>query len=106
MAERLPSPMMRSPSPMARDRPVLGLGWPLADHDRGVDDPALPAIIGSAMRFAAGPTSPRRPGQFAAKFTASLHVEGLLDGLVHQVPLPALQLTSGASMRQQHQAHR
>jgi hypothetical protein len=73
---------------MARDRPVLGLGGPLADHHRGVADAALPAGIGSAVRFAADPAGPQRPGQFAAQFTASLHVEGLIDGLVHQVPFP------------------
>jgi hypothetical protein len=56
---------------MAGDRPVLGLGGPLADHHRGVDDAALPAGIGSAMRFAPGPAGPQRPGQLAAQFTAS-----------------------------------
>ena len=73
---------------MAGDRPVLGLGGPLADHHRRVDDAALPAGIGSAMRFAPGPAGPQRPGQFTAQFTASLHVEGPIDALVHQVPFP------------------
>jgi hypothetical protein len=73
---------------VAGDRPVLGLGGPLADHHRGVDDAALPAGIGSAMRFAPGPAGPQRPGQFAAQLPASLHVEGLIDGFVHQVPFP------------------
>jgi len=45
-------------------------------------------LSGSAMRFAARPTGPQRPGQFAAQLPASLHVEGLIDGLVHQVPFP------------------
>jgi hypothetical protein len=81
--------MMRTIAlPMAGDRPVLGLGGPLADHHRWVDDAALPAVIGSAMRFAAGSAGPQRPGQFAAQLAAALYVQGLIDGLVHQVPFP------------------
>jgi hypothetical protein len=56
---------------MAWDRPVLGLGGSLADHHRRVDDAALPAGIGSAMRFAPGLAGPQRTGQFAAQLTAS-----------------------------------
>ena len=43
---------------------------------------------GRRMRFAVGPAGPKRPGQFAAQLPASLHIQGLINGLVHQVPFP------------------
>ncbi len=72
---------------MAWNGPVVGLGGTLADHHRWVDDGALPAGIAAAVWLASGSPGPQRPGQFTSQFTASLHVEGLVDGFVHQVPL-------------------
>jgi len=67
--------------------PVIGLGWTLADHHRRIDDAALPAVITAAVRLTPGPPGTQRPEKFSPQFTSSLHVEGLVDGFVHQVPL-------------------
>ena len=73
---------------MAGNGAVLDLRRPLADHDRGIDDAPLPAGIASAVRLASGPPLPQSRDQLAAQPTASLHLERLVDGFVHDVPFP------------------
>jgi hypothetical protein len=79
---------------VARDGPVSGFGgpvgrWaggPVGDHHHVRDGPGL-ALVGLTVWPAPGPAGPQSPREFAAKFSAALDVEGLVDRLVDHVHL-------------------
>ena len=72
-------PMMRSPLPVAGNRAVVGLGWPLADHPH-VRHRAGP--LRGALGLAPGASRSQASGEFPAQFASALHVEALVDRLV------------------------
>ncbi len=80
--------------PVPGHRPVIGLGWPLADHHH-VLDPAAP-LISLPARLAQRPAGPQAGRQLPAQRTAALHVDRLVDGLVRH---PHLRLIGESSLQ-------
>ena len=58
---------------------VLDLWWSLRDVDHVGD---RTSFLHSSLGLARGVAVTKTTGQFTAKFASSLHVEGLVDGLV------------------------
>jgi hypothetical protein len=67
--------------PVARDRPVVGFGGPLADHHLA-GDVAAGLLAGASTRHAQRPAGTQARDQLALERTATLDVERLVDRLV------------------------
>jgi hypothetical protein len=75
--------------PVARDRPVGGLGRALADHQHRRLEAGAP-LVRPALSLADGAAGAQALGQLATQLTAALDIQGLVDGLVSHVHLRLL----------------
>ena len=73
--------------PVSGHGPVGGLGGPVGDQQLRWDVGAAAALVGQPSRFAQRPPGAQATGQLAAQLAPSLHVEGLVDGLVGHLHL-------------------
>ena len=85
IAERLASPVIRSPSQCPGDLTVGRLSRPLVDHRHVRQTTA--ALVRPAMRLATQPAGTQRLGQLPAQATEVRTVDRLVDGLRHDVTL-------------------
>ena len=77
----LPRPMDEVAFPVSRNRSVLGLGGPRADHDVGAYK-RLAATTAASPRRAQRPPGAQAGRQLAAQCPPPLDVQRLVDGLV------------------------
>ena len=88
MALLLRLPVMRSPLPVARDRPVPDLRGSLRDHDHGFAETGFASL--AALGSAGGSPLPHGAFQLLLESAPGLQVDGLADRLDARVRIPII----------------
>ena len=86
--------------PVARDSPVIGLGWTFADHDLRSDE-GFAAACGTGARNPERPSGAQTGRQFLPQCSAALNVQRLVDCLVtdpHRCVLGKVELQSARDL--------